>query len=59
MGKEPKVYIALENDTGQLVVDGPLSLLDQLVKALTTQKAQSKAELAAEPAQEDRHDSEE
>jgi len=39
MTQEPKVYIALESDAGQLVVDGPLSLFDRLVATLTAERA--------------------
>jgi malonyl CoA-acyl carrier protein transacylase len=34
MKREPKVYIALENEAGQLVIQGPLELLDRLVATL-------------------------
>lgn len=37
MTGEPFVYIALQDDGGQLVIDGPLSLLDRLVTTLTRQ----------------------
>lgn len=37
MGREPKVYIAVENEAGQLIVHGPLELLDQLVTTLAGQ----------------------
>lgn len=39
MPKEPNVYIALEDDAGQLVVKGPLSLLDRLVATMTGRSA--------------------
>ena len=34
MTQEPKVYIALEDEDGQLVIDGPLSLFDRLVATM-------------------------
>lgn len=48
----PKVYIAVEGEDGQLVIDGPLSLLDKLVAALSAQKPQAPTKPAppAEPA---------
>jgi hypothetical protein len=50
MSREPKVYIALEDEAGQLIVHGPLELLDQLVTTLTGQGSQRKRvpELAPE-----------
>lgn len=57
MTGDPKVYIAMEDDGGQLVVKGPLSLLDRLVTTLTAQKAQPKIEPApAAESQEAQHD---
>ena len=52
MTKEPTVYIALESDAGQLVIDGPLSLLDRLVKSLAAQKTEAKPEPAPAPTDE-------
>ena len=46
MSQEPKVYIALEDDAGQLVVKGPLSLLDRLVATLAGRKANEVADQA-------------
>jgi len=40
---KPKVYIALEGEEGQLVVNGPLSLLDRLVTTLAAQKTELSA----------------
>ena len=31
---EPKLYLSVENGTGQLVVDGPLCLFERLLGAL-------------------------
>ena len=44
MSREPKVYIAVEDEAGQLIVHGPLKLLDRLVTTLTGQGSQSKPE---------------
>jgi hypothetical protein len=51
MSREPKVYIAVEDEAGQLIVHGPLELLDRLVTTLTRQSSQSKPlpERATEP----------
>lgn len=39
MAQDAKVYIALEDEDGQLVVKGPLSLLDRLFTTLAGRKA--------------------
>ncbi len=49
MSREPKVYIALEDEGGQLIVDGPLKLLDRLVTTLTGQRRQPAPVAAPEP----------
>jgi hypothetical protein len=40
MRHEPKVYIAVEDEAGQLIVHGPLKLFDRLVTTLTGQSSQ-------------------
>ena len=51
MRRELKVYIALENEAGQLVVQGPLELLDRLVTTLAGRGSQPEREagLGSEP----------
>lgn len=52
MNGEPKVYIAVEDESGQLIVRGPLELLERLLTTLAGQRSPSKAEpeLTAETA---------
>lgn len=41
MGKDPRVYIAVEGDGGQLVIDGPLSLLERFIRTLQPEAARA------------------
>lgn len=39
MTQEPRVYISLEDDAGQLIIKGPLSLFDRLIVTLAARRA--------------------